>query len=343
MTTAERAIRFIERGLVHSKGRFAGKPFKLAGWQQAIVGQLFGQLNQDGTRQFRTALIELPRKNGKTQLAAALALYLLLADGEPGAEVYSAAADKDQARLVFGEAKRMLQSSPVLAPRAQVFRDVIFVPETQSIYRALSSDAPTKHGLNPHGVIVDELHAHQNRELWDVLTTAQGTRVQPLTVAITTAGYDRTSVCFDLHEYARKVRAGIVHDPTFYSAYWGAPDEADWTSRDVWKAANPALGDFLSLTFLEQEFRQASELPARQNAFRQLYLNQWVSQSQRWIDLPLWDANGKHAHVVSAETMAGRQAYGGLDLASVSDMCAWVMEFPCEDTEGAVDDYFRAS
>jgi len=291
---ADRAIRFIERGLVHSKGRFAGQQFILAPWQRSIVGAMFGHLNSDGTRQYRTGLIEVPRKNGKTQIAAALALYLLFADGEPGAEVYSAAADKDQARLVFGEAKRMLQASALLMKQAQVFRDAIFFPETQSIYRALSSDAPTKHGLNPHGVVVDELHAHQSRELWDVLTTAQGTRTQPLTVAITTAGYDRTSVCYDLHDYARKVRNGILADPTFYSAYYGAPDEADWTDRDVWRAANPALGDFLSEEFLETEFRQASELPARQNAFRQLYLNQWVSQSTRWIDLALWDANHTH-------------------------------------------------
>jgi phage terminase large subunit-like protein len=295
VTQDHRAIRFIERGLVHSKGRFAGKPFTLADWQRQIVGDLFGTLNPDGTRRYRTSLIELPRKNGKTQMAAALALYLLMADGEPGSEVYSAAADKDQARLVFGEAKRMLQASPLLAKQAQVFRDAIFIPETQSIYRALSSDAPTKHGLNPHGVVVDELHAHRDRELWDVLTTAQGTRVQPLTVAITTAGYDRTSVCYELHEYARKVRAGILSDPTFYSVYYGASDDADWTSREVWRAANPALGDFLSEPFLEVEFRQASELPARQNAFRQLYLNQWVSQSTRWIDLALWDANHTHA------------------------------------------------
>jgi phage terminase large subunit-like protein len=334
MTKAEKAIRFIERGLVHSKGRFAGQHFTLADWQKQIVSALFGQLNPDGTRQYRTALIELPRKNGKTQIAAAFALYLLLADGEPGAEVYSAAADKDQARLVFGEAKRMLQASPVLADRAQVYRDAIFVPETQSVYRALSSDAPTKHGLNPHGVVVDELHAHQDRELWDVLTTAQGTRTQPLTVAITTAGYDRTSVCYDLHEYARKVRAGIVHDPTFYSVYYGAPDDADWTDRAVWRGANPALGDFLSEQFLETEFRQASELPARQNAFRQLYLNQWVSQSTRWIDLALWDENATHP--IDEAACAGRTCYGGLDLASVSDLCAWVLEFPCGE-DGAID------
>lgn len=304
MSTAKTVINFIENGLVHSKGRFAGQRFKLADWQKRdIVGPIFGELNPDGTRRYRMALIEIPRKNGKTQMAAAFALYLLLADEEIGAEVYSAAADKDQARLVFGEAKRMLQSSPRLSEKVadgtiQVFKDAIFVPGTQSVYRALSSDAPTKHGLNPHGVVVDELHAHHDRELWDVLTTAQGTRTQPLTVAITTAGYDRTSVCYDLHEYARKVRDKIVDDPTFYSAYYGAPDDADWTDRSVWRSANPALGDFLSEEFLATEFRQASELPARQNAFRQLYLNQWVSQSTRWVDLALWDAN--HAHGCAA-------------------------------------------
>lgn len=300
-----------------------------------MLRALFGQLHRDGTRQYRTALIEIPRKNGKTQLAAAFALYLLFADGEPGAEVYSAAADKDQARLVFGEAKRMLEASPLLLPRAQVFKDAILVPETQSVYRVLSADAPTKHGLNPHGVVVDELHAHKSRELWDVLTTAQGTRRQPLTVAITTAGHDRQSICYELHAYGRRIREGLISDPSFYSVYFGAPEAADWTDRKVWKRANPALGDFLSDAFLENEFTQAAALPARQNAFRQLYLNQWVQQATRWIDLTLWDANAGHA--VTEASLQGRTCYGGLDLAAVSDLTAWVLLFPCEDDEGGLD------
>jgi phage terminase large subunit-like protein len=310
-TKANLPIRFIEGALTHSKGRqFAGKPFLLTKWQKPIVRSLFGTLTPEGLRQYRTALVELPRKNGKTQLAAAIALYLLIADGEPGAEIYSAASDKEQARLVYGEAKRMIESSPLLAPgsakrlrgapQVQIYRDAIVVPETQSVYRVLSSEGLTKHGLNPHGVVFDELHAIKNREIWDVLTTGQGTRDQPLTVAITTAGYDRTSVCYELHEYARKVRAGIVQDPSFFSVYYGAPDDADWRDPGVWKAANPALGDFLNEEYLNVEFRQASELPARQNAFRQLYLNQWVSQSTRWIDLALWDANSTHGQTVCA-------------------------------------------
>jgi phage terminase large subunit-like protein len=267
-------------------------------------------------------------------------LYLLCADGEQGAEVYSGAADKDQARLVFEEAKRMVLSSPELAPpRLQVYKDVIFDPETWSLYRVLSADALTKHGLNPHGVIFDEVHTQKTRELWDVLTTAQGTRTQPLTFAITTAGYDRTSLCFELHTYGQRVRANPSADPSFYSVHYGAADDADWEDRREWRRANPALGSFLSMEFLENEYRQAKELPSRQNAFRQLYLNQWVQQHTRWIDMKRWAANaGVHGRIAEA-ALKGRRVWGGLDLGSVSDLTALIWVAECAD--GAVDVFLR--
>jgi phage terminase large subunit-like protein len=324
--------------LYHHAGRFSGQPFRLMPWQSdAIIRPLFGTLTPDGRRQYRTAFVEVPRKNGKTSLAAAIALYLLFQDGEAGAEIYSAAADRDQARRVFGAAKQMVEDSPEIqeAFRPRVYRDVIEYPDSGGIYRVLSADAPTKHGLNPSGVVVDELHALPHRELWDVLTTAQGTRGEPLTLAISTAGFDRNSIAFELHEYGRKVRTDQILDPTFLSVYYGAPDDADWTSRDVWRAANPALGEFLSEDFLEQEFIQAEALPARQNTFRTLYLNQWCSQQSRAIDLALWDAND--AHAIDEAALAGRRCCGGLDLAAVSDLTACVYVFDCPHDAAAVD------
>lgn len=333
----EKVIRFIERSLIHTKGQFAGQKFLLTDWQKRdIIRPVFGTFRPDGTRQYRQVLVEMPRKNGKTQLAAAVALVLLFADAEPGAEIYSAAADKDQARLVFGEAKRMLEASPVLHNKAVVYKDALEVPATWSVYRVLSADAPTKHGLNPHGVIVDELHVHKNRDLWDALTTAQGTRRQPLTFVITTAGvFDRNSLCFQLHEYGRDVRTGIRDDASFLSVWYGAGPDEDWKSPAVWKAANPAYDDFLSSEFIEAEFRQARELPARQNAFRRLYLNQWVQQTTRWIPLELWDAG--NTHPIAETDMIGRLCDGGLDLGSVSDLSAWVLCFECQNDPDALD------
>lgn len=343
LTPDERVIRFIERALVHTKGDFAGKPFMLTDWQKRdIIRPVFGRLREDGTRQYRTVLVEMPRKNGKSQIAAAVALVLLFADSELGAEVYSAAADKDQARMVFGEAKRMLEASKVLHDKAVCYRDAIEVPATGSVYRVLSADAPTKHGLNPHGVVIDELHAHKNRALWDVLTTAQGTRRQPLTFSITTAGvFDRGAICYQQHEYARKVRLGVVEDPSFLSVWYGAEPEADWQDPAVWRTANPALGDFLKASYLEQECRQAQELPARQNTFRQLYLNQWVQQVTRWIPLDVWDANQPADHPVTAERLAGLVCDAGLDLGSVSDLSACAYAFECPQDAECLDVLWR--
>ena len=192
---AELAVRFFGKLLRHTKGEWAGQGFALQGWQEKIVRDVFGWKRPDGTRKYRRVYIEVPRKNGKSTLSAGLALLLLFADNEPGAEVYSAAADREQAAIVFEQAKQMVIGSPALARYAEPYKRAIVVSESMSSYKVLSSDAPTKHGLNAHGVIFDELHAQPNRELWDVLTTSLGARRQPLLVAITTAGYDRQSVC----------------------------------------------------------------------------------------------------------------------------------------------------
>lgn len=322
------AAAFFETFLRHVKGEWSGEPFKLDAWQkEKIIRPLFGWKNADGTRRFRTAYIEIPRKNGKSTLSAGIALYLLFMDSEPGAEVYSAAADRDQASIVFDVAKMMLDASPQLRRRCDVWKKAIVVKSTQAVYRVLSADAPTKHGLNASGVIFDELHAQPNRELWDVLTTATGARRQPLVVAITTAGYDRDSICWEQHEYARQVLAGIVHDPAYFAFIAAAEETDDWQDEAVWMKANPGLGSSVKLEYLRNQAAKALHVPAYQNTFRRLHLNQWTQQESRWLDMSAWEACGAP---VNLKLLEGATCYGGLDLASTSDVAAFVLVFPSE-------------
>jgi len=323
---ADHAASFFERFLRHTKGEWAGEPFRLQEWQRdGIVRPLFGWKRRDGSRRYRTAYIEIPRKQGKSTISSGIALYLLFADGEAGAEVYSAAADREQARIVFDQARAMVEESPELSGRAQAFRNSIVVPKTRSSYKVLSADAFTKHGLNAHGIIFDELHAQPNRELYDVLTTSTGARRQPLMVMITTAGYDRTSVCWEQHEYARQVLAGIVEDPSYFAFIAAADEGDDWTDPATWAKANPGLGVTISEDYLREQCARAQASPAYQNAFRRLHLNQWTSQDERWLDMAAWDACDG-----ALPELMGRRCFGGLDLASTTDIAAFVLAFPPE-------------
>lgn len=314
---------FFETMLVHIEGPLAGEPFVLEPWQREIVRELFGRKLPDGRRQYSTLYLEVPRGNGKSTFAAGLALYLLTVGGEYSAKIYSAAADKAQAAIVFETAEKMAAASPVLNARLRAYRNrTMDFAETGSRYIVLSSDAYTKHGLNPSGIIFDELHAQPNRELYDVLRTAMGKRAQPLMVLITTAGYDRTSICWEQHEYARKVAEGIVVDPTWLVRIFAAEETDDWTDPAVWRKANPNYGVSVREEFLRKECATALESPAYQNTFRRLYLNQWTQQETRWLDMAAWDACGG-----ALPDLAGRVCYGGLDLASTTDIAALVLAF----------------
>lgn len=327
---ADRAVGFV-RNLTHSKGEWGGKPFQLRKWQEDILRRIYGTLASDGRRQYRTCYIEIPRKNGKTELGAAIALYMLIGDGEVGAEVYSAAVDREQASRVFQAAEQMVRNDPELSSILEIVpsqRRIVHV-ETGSFYRAIPADAPSAHGYNASAIIYDELHAAPNRDLWDVLTTSMGARRQPLTLVTTTAGYDRQSICWELHEYSTRVLGGMVEDPTFLPILYGAPDDADWLDERVWRAANPALGDFRSLEEMRVFARQAKEVPARQNTFRRLYLCQWTESETRWLDPDAWAACGEAP--VDRETLRGRRCWLGLDLSSTTDLTACVALFPDDD------------
>jgi len=325
------AVNFFKGILRHVKGEWAGDPFILQEWQRKeIIEPLFGCKRKDGTRQYRTAYIEIPRKNGKSSLAAGIALYLLFADGEPGAEVYSAAADKDQAAIVFDLAKKMVADSPQLAKLAEPFKRSMIVQDTFSSYRVLSADAFTKHGLNAHGVVVDELHVQPNRNLVDVLVTSVGARRQPLIVLITTAGYDKESICWEYHDYARQVNEGIIADPSFFSYISSADPDDDWLDESVWEKANPGIGIQVKWDYLRSAAKKAEHVPAYQNTFRRLHLNQWTAQESRWLDMGAWDDCDQP---VNPKLLEGSKCYGGLDLASTSDIASFVLNIPAEDGE----------
>jgi phage terminase large subunit-like protein len=323
---AARAIEAINN-LCHTKGPFAGQPFNLRPWQLDIVRKIF-RTGPAGRRHYRQVLLMLPRKNGKTELCAALAIYFLLFDQEMGGEVYSAAADKDQAALVFNVAAQMIRQDPILDRVCDIVdsQKRIVHPKSGSFYRAISAEAYSKHGFNASVVIYDELHAAPDRELWDVLTTSQGARAQPLTIAISTAGYDRHSILWELYAHGTKVLDDPTIDPTFLPIIYEAPTGADWTSPRVWKQANPALGDFRSLEEMRIACQRAQEIPAQENAFRRLYLNQWTEQAARWISMPAWDACGG-----ALPSLERRKCYVGMDLSSTKDLTALAAVFPRED------------
>ena len=311
--------------LKHSKGEFAGKQFVLSAWQQAYLYVLFGWKNDDNTRRFRTSYIEVSRKNGKSTMAAGVALYLLVADGEQGAEVYSAATKRDQAKLVHSEAVRMVKASKALRSLITVRAQNMYIEKTNSKYEPLSSDYNQLDGLNISGVIIDELHAHKTRDLWEILETAMGARKQPLIFAITTAGESRMSVCREKHEYLEKILEGTVDDDTFCGIIFTLDEGDDYTNPEVWIKANPNLYISVNYDFIAKELKQAREMPAKLNSFLRMLMDQWTQVETRWINPEKWNLckGGTELGLLRYET-----CYGGLDLSSVNDLSAFVLKFP---------------
>ena len=316
--------------LRHSKGQKAGTPFVLQDWQAFIVGSLFGwRTHKGGPRRFRTAYIEVPRKNGKSTLAAGLALVLAFFDGEAGAEVYVAATKRDQARIVFEEAQRMVKASPSLKKRITSFVGNLHITATAQKLQPLGADADSMDGLNIHAAIVDELHAHKTRAIVDVLETATSARTQPLVFYVTTAGYDRHSVCWERHAYTERLLDGTLKDDASFGYIAAADEKDDWRKPATWAKANPNLGVSVSQEDLERKVRRAIEIPAEQNAFRRLHLNQWTQQETRWLDPAVWDeCAGPVGWLELREAMRGEICYLGMDLASSLDVSAVVGWFP---------------
>lgn len=336
---AARAVKFFEGVLTHTKGGYAKKPFILPPWQKKIIRDLFGTLRRDDLRQYSTAYVEVPKKNGKSEIAAGIALYCLTADGEPGAEVYSAAATRDQASLVFKVAAQMVRNSRMLSKKCKVIdstKTITLRADPNSFYRAISADAGTQDGVNPSCVVFDELHRQKRSELWDVLRYGMETRRQPLLFAITTAGiHGESPVCWDQHEYARQIIEGIFTDSTFYPVIYSLPDDEDWSyeghpargrrKATGWYKANPALGDFLSLEKVREAAKKAKKVVSQQHNFWRFRLNRWVQQVSRWITMREWNACGK---TFNDSILLGQPCYAGLDLSTTRDITALVLVFP---------------
>ena len=324
---ADRAVKFIEN-LRHTKGKWAGKRFWLLPWQEQLIRDIFGVVKPDGNRQFRTAFVEIPKKNGKSELAAAVALYLLYADNEPSAEVYGAAADRQQASIVFDVANQMVQMTPALMKRSKIMGATkrIVNYSNAGFYQVLSAEVGTKHGLNVSGLVFDELHAQPTPHLYNVLTKGSGdAREQPLFFLITTAGTDRNSICYAIHTKAKDILENRRVDASFYPVIYGIEDDDDWSDEKNWRKANPSLGYTIPLDRVRDAYREASQNPAEENVFRQLRLCQWVTSTVRWIPDHIYEQGNRP---IDLESLKGRDCYGGLDLSSSGDITAFVLMFP---------------
>ena len=333
---ANRAVSFIQQ-LQHTNGEWDNKPFLLLPWQEEIVRNIFGVIKENGYRQFSTAFVECPKKQGKSELAAAIALYMLCADGEQGAEIYGCAADRAQASIVFNVAMQMVKKNDDLSQRIKILESIkrlVYIP-THSYYQVLSSEVATKFGYNVQACIFDELVSQKDRKLYDTMTKgASAARKQPLNFVITTAGNERESICYEVHQKAIDILEGRKKDPTFYPVVYAAADDDDWTDPAVWKKVNPSLDVTVDMEFYENACANARDNPAEEIQFRQFHLCQWTNSSVRWMPMDKWEACGE---AYTEKDLEGRACYAGLDLSSTSDLTAFVLVFPPTD----MDEHYR--
>jgi phage terminase large subunit-like protein len=328
---AQTACEFFPEMLKHHKGEFGpspewpeGQPFFLLPYQdQLIVRPLFGWMRADGLRRFRKVFLAVPKGSGKSPLGSGIALYLTYCDGELGAEVYSAAADREQAAIVFDTAKIMVEANPDLNDLSTVMRRAIEVPSTHSYYRVLSADVKGKHGPNIHGLIFDEFHAQPSRELYEVLHRGTVKRRQPVTVMITTAGDDDESICAEEWDYARKVMSGSYTDPSYLPVIFEASKDDNWKDPEVWKRVNPGYGVTVKADALETEALQAANEPRKLNDFLRYHLNRWVNQATAWIPIDWWDA----CPATLPENLSELRVFGGLDMTQKIDLAAFDLVF----------------
>lgn len=319
--------------LNHSKGKWAGTPVKLELWQCFCIGSVFGWVNKKtGFRKYRTAYEQVARKNGKSTKLAGVGIIGLVGDGEEGAEVYSAATKKDQARIIFDEAKRMVKNSPYIKKMVSIYSNNLNVPDTNSKFEPLSKDSDSLDGLNVSLGVIDELHAHKTREIFDVIDTATSARTQPIIYIITTAGFNVHGICYEKYDYAIKVLKGVVDDDSFFAYIAQIDDGDDWEDESCWIKANPNLHVSVDIEDLRRKAKQAKEIPAALNNFLTKHLNVWTTAESRWMDMIKWKACDKD---IPYELLIGRACYVGLDLSSALDLSSVNFEFPLDDGEFA--------
>lgn len=320
---ARHALRFFDF-LRHSKGKWAGQRFELSPWQLFWLAVIFGWLRYDGTRRFRKAYLRVARKNGKSTLLAGIGLYLLASDGEPGAEVYTAATKLEQAKITHSESEHMVLQSPELRRHLEIYKNKIFLPGTASKYVPLGADAKTQDGLNPHGVIVDELHAHPTRDLWDVLDSATGAREQPLMLAITTAGFNgEDTVCVAEDNLVKALLQQTAEDDGYFGVIYEIEEDDNWEDEACWIKANPNLGVSANVEKLRQGALTARNQPSSQANYLTKHMNRWVKAASLWMPPERWKACA--ATYTFEDLLGAEEVYGGLDLASTSDLCSFVI------------------
>ncbi len=321
-----RAIGFFHDCLSHCIGPLKGQPFILELWQQAIIGHLFGWLSiEDDRRRYRECLIYIPRKNGKSLLGAGIALHELYRGDKNTPQIVCCAADRDQARELFDVSKMMVLQEEELKIRSEVYKNTIKYPLIDGHFKVISSEASTKHGGNLSCFVADELHAlrgESGRDLVDVLQTSTGARTEPLMMLLTTASFDKFSVCAEKLAYAERVRDGKGNDNRFFPVIYKLADGSDWTDPEVWKSCNPNLDVSISSEYLARECERAKETPIYENTFRRLHLNQWTEQESRFLQMAKYEAC-----VGKLPDLTGRACYAGLDLASTTDLSAFVLCF----------------
>jgi phage terminase large subunit-like protein len=331
---ASAAVSFFTRYLRLTEGEWAGSPFRLEKWQESIIRDLFGHKRADGTRRYRRCYVWVPRKNGKTELAAGVALLMLLGDAESGGQVFSIAKDKEQARLVFGKATSMVQWSPELSREIDTFKTSLWCTKLNAAFRPLTGNASGKHGLSMSGLVGDEIHEWPNGDLYNFVHQSSAARRQPLEFLISTAG-DKSGYGWEIWQTCQAILNGEIDDPETLVVIFAADPDADWTSPDVWAQANPNLGISVKRDYLAAECQKALQSPRLENNFKRYHLNMWTEQATRWLPIRTWDESSGNVHWSKLEaSLVGRRAYAGLDLSTTTDLTALVWVFPPEETEG---------
>ena len=342
-TAADKAARFFPNHLRLTTGEWANRPFVLEDWQaNDIIRPLFGWKRADGTRRYRRCYVWIPRKNGKTELAAGIALLVLLGDAEDGGEVYCIASEKDQARIVFDKATAMVAKSPTLSGQVECYKTSIYCPELNAAIKPLSGKPEGKHGFNASGMIGDEIHEWRSGDLYTFIHDSTAARRQPLEFLISTAG-KKGGYGEEVWDECQKIKDGTLDDPETLVVIYAAEPDDDWTDPAVWAKANPNLGKTVPVDRVEHDCRRAKSLPRLENHFRQFRLNQWTEQAVRWLPIDAVDDEGRRFgwdHCIGPvqwndpefeRRLLGKLMFGGLDLSSTTDLSALKWWFPIQD------------